>query len=92
MSRKKHTILIAGASGVVGAAAVEHFASLPDWQVLALSRRPTKLPEGVRHVPLDLTDAAACVAMAQSLKDVTHVMFAAPPARQLLLAAGRPVA
>ena len=77
MSRKKHTILIAGASGVVGAAAVEHFASLPDWQVLALSRRPSKLPEGVRHVALDLTDAAACVAMAQSLKDVTHVMFAA---------------
>ena len=77
MTRKKHTILIAGASGVVGAAAVEHFASLPDWQVLALSRRPTKLPEGVRHVPLDLTDAAACAAMAPSLKDVTHVMFAA---------------
>lgn len=77
MIRKKHTILIAGASGVVGAAAVEHFASLPDWQVLALSRRPSKLPEGVRHVPLDLTDAAACVAAARSLQDVTHVMFAA---------------
>ncbi len=77
MARKKHTILIAGASGVVGAAAAEHFASLPDWQVLALSRRPSPLPEGVRHVPLDLADAAACVAAAQGLKDVTHVMFAA---------------
>jgi nucleoside-diphosphate-sugar epimerase len=77
MAAKKHTILIAGASGVVGAAAVEHFASLPDWQVLALSRRPATLPEGVRHVALDLTDAAACVAMAPSLKDVTHVLFAA---------------
>ena len=66
MTRKKHTILIAGASGVVGAAAVEHFASLPDWQVLALSRRPAKLPEGVRHVPLDLTDATACAAMPQA--------------------------
>jgi len=29
---RKHRILIAGAGGVVGAAAVEHFASLPDWQ------------------------------------------------------------
>lgn len=77
MARKKHTILIAGASGVVGAAAVEHFASLPDWQVLALSRRPSPLPEGVRHVPLDLTDAAACQAAAPSLSEVTHVMFAA---------------
>jgi nucleoside-diphosphate-sugar epimerase len=77
MARKKHTILIAGASGVVGAAAVEHFASLPDWQVLALSRRPSKLPEGVRHLPLDLTDAAACAAAAPALKEVTHLMFAA---------------
>ena len=39
----KHRILIAGASGVVGAAAVEHFASLPDWQVVALSRRPVRV-------------------------------------------------
>ena len=80
MTAKKHTILIAGASGVVGAAAVEHFAALPDWQVLALSRRPpshTPLPEGVRHLRLDLTDASACVAAADGLKDVTHVFFAA---------------
>jgi nucleoside-diphosphate-sugar epimerase len=77
MAHKKHTILIAGASGVVGTAAVEHFASLADWDVLALSRRPSLLPEGVRHVPLDLTDAAACAAAAPALAKVTHVMFAA---------------
>jgi nucleoside-diphosphate-sugar epimerase len=77
MTRKKHTLLIAGASGVVGAAAVAHFASLPDWQVLALSRRPSPLPDGVRHVALDLSDAAACASAASSLSEVTHVMFAA---------------
>ena len=80
MTRKKHTILIAGASGVVGAAAVDHFAALPDWQVLALSRRApshTPLPEGVRHLQLDLSDGAACVAAADGLKEVTHVLFAA---------------
>ena len=77
MTHKKHTILIAGASGVVGAAAVEHFASLPDWEVLALSRRPSPLPDGVRHVALDLTDAAACISAAPHLSHVTHVMFAA---------------
>lgn len=77
MTRKKHTILIAGASGVVGVAAVEHFSSLPDWEVLALSRRPSPLPAGVCHVALDLTDSAACVSAAQGLAHVTHVMFAA---------------
>ena len=48
MTRRKHTILIAGASGVVGAAATEHFAALPDWEVLALSRRPCALPPAGR--------------------------------------------
>ncbi|GAC1535028.1 MAG: SDR family oxidoreductase [Ramlibacter sp.] len=75
--RAKHTILIAGASGVVGKAATEHFAAQPDFQVLALSRRPFPLPEGVIHVPLDLTDATGCAAAADSLAGVTHVLFAA---------------
>ena len=76
-NRKKHTILIAGASGVVGKAATEHFAAQPDFQVLALSRRAFALPEGVIHVPLDLTDAQACASAAHNLSKVTHVLFAA---------------
>lgn len=77
MAKKKHTILIAGASGVVGAAAVEHFASLPDWEVIALSRRPVPLPEGVRHLSVDLTNAADCERAGPELAGVTHLMFAA---------------
>jgi nucleoside-diphosphate-sugar epimerase len=74
---KKHTILIAGASGVVGAAALEHFARLPDWNVIALSRRPVALPEGAQHISVDLTDVAACHRAALELTHVTHIMFAA---------------
>ena len=76
MARSKHTILIAGA-GVVGAAAVEHFAALPDWQVLSLSRRRPPLPDGVAHLSLDLADAAACEAAAPDLAGVTHLMYTA---------------
>ncbi len=76
-ARKKHTILIAGASGVVGKAATEYFASLPDWQVLAVSRRPFPLPDGALHLPLDLTDPAACQAAASTFAAVTHVFYAA---------------
>ena len=74
---KKHTILIAGASGVVGAAALEHFSRLPDWNVIALSRRPVALPEGAKHISVDLTDIAACHRAALELTHVTHIMFAA---------------
>jgi nucleoside-diphosphate-sugar epimerase len=74
----KHTVLVAGAGGVVGAAAVEHFASLPDWDVIAVSRRRApELPEGVTHLSIDLTDATACRAAGAALAKVTHLMFAA---------------
>ena len=75
--RKKHTILIVGASGVVGAAALNHFASLPDWNVIALSRRFVNLPFLAQHVSVDLTDRKACEQAALGLSEVTHIFYAA---------------
>jgi nucleoside-diphosphate-sugar epimerase len=73
----KHRILIAGAGGVVGAAAVEHFSALPHWRVTGLSRRPLRLPDGVGHLRVDLTDAAACREAGRELADTTHLFYAA---------------
>ena len=73
----KHRILIAGAGGVVGAAAVEHFSALPHWRVTGLSRRPLRLPDGVGHLRVDLTDAAACREAGRELADTTHLLYAA---------------
>jgi nucleoside-diphosphate-sugar epimerase len=73
------TILIAGATGVVGSAALQHFTSLAGWEVVALSRR--KPAAGTQrpfcHLALDLQDAAGCRAAAASLAGVTHVVYAA---------------
>ncbi len=73
------TVLIAGASGVVGQAAVEHFAALPGWRTIAVSRRAPLIRDGLRfdHVALDLTDASACRAAVGKLPAVTHVVYAA---------------
>ena len=73
------TVLIAGASGVIGAAAVEHFASLPDRRVIGVSRRRPDVPAGTcfEHVSLDLNDATACGAAAAGFGEVTHVVYAA---------------
>jgi len=73
----ERTVLVAGATGLVGLAAVEHFAALPGWQVLALSRRRPALPAGARHVAVDLTDAAACRDSLRAVEGITHVVFAA---------------
>ncbi len=74
-----NTKLIVGASGVIGAPAVEHFASLADWRVIGLSRRRPDVAAGTRfeHLALDLLDSAACRSAVQGLDDVTHVVFAA---------------
>jgi nucleoside-diphosphate-sugar epimerase len=74
-----NTVLVVGATGLVGETALHRFAALPGWEAIAVSRRaPEPAPEGAfRHLPLDLTDAAACRAAAAELSAVTHVVYAA---------------
>jgi nucleoside-diphosphate-sugar epimerase len=73
------TVLIAGASGVIGAAAVEHFARQDGWRVIGLSRRRPDVDADLdfRHLSLDLNDADACRRAAVDLLGVTHVVYAA---------------
>jgi nucleoside-diphosphate-sugar epimerase len=70
------TVLVAGATGLVGYAALKHFTQVPDIDVIAVSRRR---PPGVvvRHLALDLTNPAACREAAEALRDVTHLVYAA---------------
>jgi nucleoside-diphosphate-sugar epimerase len=75
MKRKK--VVVAGASGLVGLAAVRHFADLGDWEVVGLSRRlPGPIP-GATLLSVDLTDRRQCATVAKGLGDVTHLIFAA---------------
>jgi len=75
MPRK--TVLIAGASGLVGFAALKHFAAEPDTRVVALSRRPPHALFGATHIPLDLDDPAAVQAASHAFAGVTHLVYAA---------------
>ncbi|WIX77300.1 NAD-dependent epimerase/dehydratase family protein [Amycolatopsis carbonis] len=70
------TVLVAGASGLVGAACVTAFAQA-GWDVLAVSRRAPETDEPFEHVPLDLTDAAAVAGVAGRFADVTHLVYTA---------------
>ncbi len=71
------TVLIAGATGLVGYAALKHFSIVPNCEVIALSRRQPEKLYGARFLSLDLTDAAACAAAAQDFVCVTHLVYAA---------------
>ncbi len=74
----KKKVVIAGASGLVGSAAVRLFASRGDWEVVAVSRRaPLDVRASVQHLPVDLCDARACAQAFGRMSDVTHLIYAA---------------
>ena len=73
-------VLVVGATGVVGRAAVEEFESLGGYTITMVSRRPPAYPtQHARHLPLDLTDRAACeAALGSELgASVTHLIYTA---------------
>jgi nucleoside-diphosphate-sugar epimerase len=75
MAGKK--VLIAGASGVVGSAAVERFLDA-GWDVVALSRRrPEVARDEFEHVAVDLRDRDAVRALLGGRADVSAVAYAA---------------
>jgi nucleoside-diphosphate-sugar epimerase len=84
MPRK--VVLVAGASGLVGYAAMRHFSSIPSCEVIAVSRRRPHETFGARFIATDLTDAQSCAEVFGRLGDVTHVIYAALHERPGLIA------
>lgn len=72
-----HKVLVAGASGLVGFAAMKHFMALPGWQVTGLSRRTPSGLEQAEFLCVDLLDRARCAEVFGGMRDVTHLLYAA---------------
>lgn len=70
-------VLIAGASGVVGYAALKHYAAQAGTAVTAVSRRAPIDSFQSRRLALDLTDASATRATLGEAPGVTHLVYAA---------------
>jgi nucleoside-diphosphate-sugar epimerase len=75
MARQK--VLIAGASGLIGYAAVRRFSALSDWDVVAVSRRAPAATGRAAFVSVDLLDADRCREVFAQMSDVTHLIYAA---------------
>jgi nucleoside-diphosphate-sugar epimerase len=74
----KNKVVVAGASGLIGAAAIESFLAA-GWDVIGISRRKPELPSGrdFRFISVDLRDEKAARQALSPLTDVTHVAYAA---------------
>ena len=69
---------MAGASGLVGFAALRHFSSLTDCEITAISRRTPHETRGVRFLSVDLTDDATCAgSLPGEVAGTTHLIYAA---------------
>ena len=68
-------VIVFGASGVIGKAAVRLFATT-GWETIGVSRRDPSIP-GATHLALDLADGDACRRVLDSVGPVSHVVFAA---------------
>ena len=73
---KNKKVVVAGATGLVGNAALRHFGASA-CEVVALSRRKPRDLHGATHVQVDLTDAAQCARAAAPLRGATHLVYAA---------------
>src|SRR5437763_16164018 len=74
---RDNVALVAGARGVIGGNLVQHLESLGGWRVVGLSRRGGESTETVRHISVDLLDAADTRRALSGLGEVTHVFYAA---------------
>jgi nucleoside-diphosphate-sugar epimerase len=75
----KNKVLIAGASGLVGFAALRHFSQREDWDVVAVSRRTSFGIDQyrARFIPVDLLNQQQCAEIFGQMSDVTHLVYAA---------------
>ena len=76
MPQEQGTVLILGALGLLGRAAVRHFTA-SGWRVIGLARRSPDFESSAQFVSLDLTDREACRRLVPEIGGVTHVVYAA---------------
>jgi nucleoside-diphosphate-sugar epimerase len=75
MSEKK--VLIVGATGLVGHAAMKHFGNREDCRVISVSRRTPEETYGAKHISVDLTNEKQCEEVFGSMDDITHIVYTA---------------
>ncbi|RJS26084.1 NAD-dependent dehydratase [Corallococcus sp. H22C18031201] len=77
MNSHHKVALVVGAQGVIGRNLVQYLSTLPDWDVVGLSRRGGDAQGRIRHVAVDLLSAEDCRQQLAGLTHVTHIFYAA---------------
>ncbi|WP_439823159.1 SDR family oxidoreductase [Paenibacillus borealis] len=80
-SKEEHTpqktALVVGAGGVIGRNLIEHLITLPEWDIIGVSRRGGENTTRIRYISADLLDPLDVRQKLGSLSEVTHIFYAA---------------
>lgn len=69
--------LVLGGQGVIGRNLIDHLEQLGTWEIVGASRRGGRSEGRLRHVSVDLLDAADVEEKLGAVQDITHVFYAA---------------
>jgi nucleoside-diphosphate-sugar epimerase len=75
-SSARKTALVIGGVGVIGRNLVSHLSALPDWDIVALSRRSPDFTSRAAFISVDLHDAGQARDRLGGLTGITHVFYA----------------
>src|SRR5260221_4689733 len=86
-AQKKNKVLVMGASGLLGLAAIEKFLAA-GWKGVGVSRRKPQLPSGrdIAFLSVDLRDEGRARAAFEPLTDITHIAYTAMQEKPELVA------
>ncbi|WP_310829247.1 SDR family oxidoreductase [Paenibacillus pedocola] len=73
----RKTALVIGAGGVIGSNLIGHLVTLPEWDIIGVSRRGGDNTDRIRYISADLLDALDTRQKLGSLVEVTHIFYAA---------------
>ena len=74
---KTKTMLVVGATGVIGRRVIQHLDAAADWRAVGVSRRKPAYETAAAPVSADLMDKDDCRAKLGALDGVTHLLYAA---------------
>lgn len=77
VKEERKVALVVGANGVIGRNLIDYLLTLPDWEVIGVSRRGGEDRERDRYIAADLLDPEDTRRRLGALPEVTHLFYAA---------------
>ncbi|WP_152398727.1 SDR family oxidoreductase [Paenibacillus cellulositrophicus] len=77
VKEERKVALVVGANGVIGRNLIDYLLTLPEWEVIGVSRRGGEDRERVRYIAADLLDPEDARRRLGALPEVTHLFYAA---------------